>query len=190
MNNFIIDKLLKNRYINVLLFWLYFFYPKARDIHTLYLLYFFIPQKILRINGTIPWPVHFTSRILFKKNIKIGKKSAPGMSGSCYIQARNKIIIGHNLKMGPGVGLISANHSEVNYDEHTYSKPIIIGNNVWIGMNSVVLPGVTIGDNVIIGANSVVTKDIPSNVIAAGNPCKPLRKKKEYKSFDYKKNTY
>jgi acetyltransferase-like isoleucine patch superfamily enzyme len=183
----IIDKLLKKKYINSLLFWLYFFYPKARDIHTLYLLYFFLPQKVLRINGAVPWPVHFTSRILFKKNIEIGRRSAPGMNANCYIQARNKIIIGNNLRMGPGVGLISSNHSEDDYDEHTDSNPIRIGSNVWIGMNSVVLPGVTIGDNVMIGANSVVTKDIPSDVVAAGNPCKPLRKKKEYKGFDYKK---
>ena len=56
-----------------------------------------------------------------------------------------------------------------------YAKPIKVGNNVWFGGNVVVLPGVTIGDNVTIGAGSVVTKDIPSNTIAYGNPCKVVK---------------
>ena len=56
-----------------------------------------------------------------------------------------------------------------------YAKPIKVGNNVWIGGNVCVMPGVTIGDNVVIGAGSVVNKDIPSNVVAVGNPCKVLK---------------
>ena len=54
-------------------------------------------------------------------------------------------------------------------------KPIKIGNNVWLGLNVVVLKGVVIGDNTVVGANSVVTKDLPPNVVAAGNPCKIIR---------------
>lgn len=90
--------------------------------------------------------------------------------------------------MGPGVGLISANHVIDNYDEWTEDSPIQIGNNVWIGMNSVILPGVKIGDNVAIGANSVVTKDIPLNTIAAGNPCKKVKEKPPYSGIDYNKS--
>ena len=56
-----------------------------------------------------------------------------------------------------------------------YAKPIKVGNNVWFGGNVCVLPGVTIGDNVVIGAGSVVNKDIPSNVVAVGNPCKVVQ---------------
>ena len=56
-----------------------------------------------------------------------------------------------------------------------FAKPIKIGNNVWFGGNVTVLPNVTIGDNVVIGAGSVVTKDIPSNVVAVGNPCKVIK---------------
>lgn len=56
-----------------------------------------------------------------------------------------------------------------------YAKPIEIGNNVWIGGNVTILPGVKIGDDSVIGAGSVVTKDIPSDVIAVGNPCKPIK---------------
>ena len=56
-----------------------------------------------------------------------------------------------------------------------YAKPIKVGNNVWIGGNITVLPGVTIGDNVTIGVGSVVVKDIPSNIVAVGNPCKVIK---------------
>ena len=57
-----------------------------------------------------------------------------------------------------------------------WAEPITIGNDVWLGGNVTILPGVTIGDNVVIGAGSVVTKDIPSNCVAVGNPCKPIKK--------------
>lgn len=167
--------------------WLRFFYPKSKGINFLFLLYFFIPQKLLRINGRIPWPVHFTSRVLFDKKIKVGNRSAPGMNAHCYIQGRNGIIIGHNLRVGPGVGLISANHDLNDYDHWTPSPPIVIGDNVWIGMNAVVLPGVNIGDNVVIASNSVVNQDIPSNSIAAGNPCTVIREKEPYQGKDYSK---
>lgn len=167
--------------------WLRLFYPKSKGINYLYLLYFFIPQKILRINGHIPWPVHFTSRVLYAKNIQIGNRSAPGMNAHCYIQGRNGITIGHNLRVGPGVGLISANHDPNDYDHWPSSPPITIGDNVWIGMNSVVLPGVTIGDNVVIASNSVVTKDLPANSICVGNPCNVIKEKQPYRGKDYSK---
>ena len=62
-----------------------------------------------------------------------------------------------------------------------------IGNNVWLGANSVILPGVTVGENTVIGAGSVVTKDIPANVVAVGNPCRVLREIGEHdKDFYYK----
>lgn len=173
--------------VSFLFSWVRFFYPKSKGIHLVYLLYFYVPQKLFRINGSIPWPVHFTSRILFHKKIAVGNRTAPGMNANCYVQARNGIHIGSNFRMGPGVGLISANHKENDYDMHTENRPITIGDNVWIGMNTVVLPGVTIGDNVMIGANSVVTKEIPPNVVAAGNPCRVIRQKEPYQGVDYTK---
>lgn len=169
--------------------WLRFFYPKSKGVHLIYLAYVFIPQKILRINGRVPWPVHFTSRILYYKNISVGNGSAPGLSGNCYIQGRNGIHIGHNVRIGPGVGLISANHDTDDYDRWPIASPIKIGDNVWIGMNSVVMPGITIEDNVAIGANSTVTKDIPSNSIAVGNPCRIIKEKGPYKGMDYSRLT-
>ena len=165
-----------------------FLFPKCRGINPLHILYIsFIPQKILRINGSVPWPVHFTSRVLYHQRIKIGKRTAPGFNSCCYIQGRNGIIIGNNVRIGPGVGLISANHNLNDYDKWDKTEPIRIGDNVWIGMNSVVLPGVKIGSNVVIGANSVVDKDIPDNSIALGNPCRVVKRKPDYTGFDYSK---
>lgn len=86
-----------------------------------------------------------------------------------------KVKIGDNVFIAPNVGIYAATHP-VDTDRRVageeYALPITIGNNVWIGGNVVILPGVTIGDNVVIGAGSVVTKDIPSNVMAYGNPCR------------------
>ena len=168
-----------------LFFWLRLFYPKARSIPITYQLYTFFPQKILRINGMVPWPVHFTSRVLWHDNITIGNCCAPGLSSCCYIQARNQIIIGNNFRMGPGSGLISSNHCDNDYDQHTVDPPIVIGDNVWLGMNVVILPGVNIGNNVVIAANSVVTENIGSNIIAGGAPCKILKDKPPYKGKMY-----
>ncbi|MBC2716663.1 MAG: acyltransferase [Desulfobacteraceae bacterium] len=177
----------KINYFSIFFKWLNLFYPKGKGIQFYFLLYYFFPQKILRLNGRVPWPVHFTSRVLYHKNILIGNRSAPGMSSNCYIQGRNGIILGHNVRIGPGVGLISANHDPDDYDKWPHSSPIKIGNNVWIGMNTVILPGVQIGDNVIIGANSVVSKNLPSNALATGNPCRFIREKSPYLGKDYSK---
>lgn len=175
--------------IGFLFKWLRLFYPKAKGIHFIYLAYVFFPQKILRVNGRVPWPVHFTSRVLYHNNISVGNRTAPGLNANCYIQGRNGIDIGHNVRVGPGVGLISANHELDDFDRWPDGPSLKIGDNVWIGMNAVVLPGITIGSNVAIGANSTVTKDIPSNSIAAGNPCRIIREKASYKGMDYSRLT-
>lgn len=97
----------------------------------------------------------------------------------CIFLDVNTITIGDNVMFGPRVGLYTAGHpidKDVRITGLEYGLPITIGNNVWIGGNVVVMPGVHIGDNTIIGSGSVVTKDIPSDVIAAGNPCKVIRK--------------
>lgn len=90
----------------------------------------------------------------------------------------NKVKIGDNVFIGPNCGLYTSGHP-TNVEERNqgleYAKPIEIGNNVWIGGNAVILPGVKIGDNTVIGAGSIVVKDIPSNVVAVGNPCKPIK---------------
>ena len=90
----------------------------------------------------------------------------------------NEVTIGNHVYIGPKVGLYCANHAEdpVERANHqVYAKPIHINNNVWLGGGVIVLSGVTIGENSIVGVGSVVTKDIPANVIAAGNPCRVIR---------------
>ncbi|WP_439818734.1 sugar O-acetyltransferase [Weissella paramesenteroides] len=89
-----------------------------------------------------------------------------------------KVTIGDRVLFGPKVGLYTSNHSFDARERELggcIAKPITIGNRCWLAANVTVLPGVTIGDDVIIGAGSVVTHDIPSNVIAVGNPCHVLR---------------
>ncbi|WP_416353802.1 sugar O-acetyltransferase [Agrilactobacillus fermenti] len=88
------------------------------------------------------------------------------------------ITIGANVYLAPRVGLYTAGHpidAAIRNEELEYGYPITIGDNVWIGGNTVVNPGVTIGSNVVIGSGSIVVKDIPDNVVAVGNPCKVLR---------------
>ena len=89
-----------------------------------------------------------------------------------------KVTIGDNAFIAPNVGIYTAGHpldAERRNQGLEYAYPIRIGNNVWIGAHSVILPGVTIGDHVVIGAGSVVTKDIPSYSLAVGNPCRVIR---------------
>ncbi|WP_440896760.1 DapH/DapD/GlmU-related protein [Amphibacillus sp. Q70] len=88
------------------------------------------------------------------------------------------IFVGDYVLFGPHVTLTAGTHPvypELRRKQAQYNVPISIGNNVWIGANSVILPGVKIGDNTVIGAGSVVTKDIPANVVAVGNPCRVIR---------------
>ena len=90
----------------------------------------------------------------------------------------NKVKFGDNVFIAPNCSFYTAGHPldvETRNKGLEYAKPIEVGNNVWIGGNVVILPGVKIGDNAVIGAGSVVTKNIPSNVLAVGNPCKVIR---------------
>lgn len=89
------------------------------------------------------------------------------------------IYVGDYTMIGPNVTIATAGHPllpELRKQGYQYNKSIRIGKNCWLGAGVVVVPGITIGDNVVIGAGSIVTKDIPSNVVAVGNPCKTLRK--------------
>jgi acetyltransferase-like isoleucine patch superfamily enzyme len=143
-------------------------------------------QKVMGINRPIPWPVRFTSVVTGWRNIKKGRRVTPGLGHRQYIQGINGIVFGSNVRIGPGVCIISANHDPQDYDIHIKTPPIEIGDNVWIGANSVVLPGVKIGSNVVVGAGSVITKNIPSNSFAAGNPCRVVKGKAPYAGKLYK----
>ena len=131
-------------------------------------------QEIFGSCGKNVWIVP-PMKLAVGKYISIGE--------GCYFNAGTtfiddwKIEIGKNCLFGPNVTLCTTGHpiSPNHRMDGMYSFPIKIGNTCWIGANVIVLPGVTIGDNTVIGAGSVVTKDIPANVVAAGNPCRVLR---------------
>lgn len=90
-----------------------------------------------------------------------------------------EIRIGNNCFIAPGVHIYTATHP-INYKERAtgleFGRPVKIGNDVWIGGKSIINPGVTIGNNVVIGSGSVVTKDVPNNVVIAGNPARVIKK--------------
>lgn len=129
---------------------------------------------------TAPFYVDYGNNIYFGNNCEVNM--------NCTFLDDNKIIIGDNALIAPNVQIYTAFHPTNARDRFgqpkedgsfefckTRTAPIIIGNNCWIGGGAILLPGVTIGDNVVIGAGSVVTKDIPSNTIACGNPCRVVR---------------
>ncbi|WP_066186268.1 MULTISPECIES: sugar O-acetyltransferase [Gracilibacillus] len=115
-------------------------------------------------------------RCEFGFNIRIGNHVY--LNHDMIILDCHRVSIGDDVYVGPRVGLYAANHAEDPIERingGVYAKPITIGNKVWLGGDVQVTQGVTIGDNSIIGAGSVVTKDIPANVMAAGNPCRVIR---------------
>ena len=129
---------------------------------------------------TAPFYVDYGNNIYFGNNCEVNM--------NCTFLDDNEIRIGDNALIAPNVQIYTAFHptnaadrfDQPNADGSfafckTQTAPVIIGNNVWIGGGAILLPGVTIGDNVVIGAGSVVTKDIPSNTVALGNPCRVVR---------------
>lgn len=119
-------------------------------------------------------------------NIYLGDRCEINMN--CVFLDDSRITIGRNALIAPSVQIYTAFHPTHPLDRfgepkedgsfafcRTLTAPVTIGDNVWIGGGAIVLPGVEIGDNVVIGAGSVVTGDIPSDTIALGNPCRPVR---------------
>ena len=125
---------------------------------------------------TAPFYVDYGNNIYFGNNCEVNM--------NCTFLDDNLIIIGDNALIAPNVQIYTAFHP-TNAGEgkedgsfafcKTQTAPVRIGSNVWIGGGAIIMPGVTIGDNVVIGAGSVVTRDIPSDKIAYGNPCRVMR---------------
>ena len=146
-----------------------------------------IMSKLFKSVGKNVW-IEPDFRCEFGKNIIIGDNVY--INFGCVILDCSEITIGENTLLGPNVGIYSANHSidaEERINGGCFGKPIHIGKRVWLGGDVKVIAGVTIGDDSIIGTGSIVTKDIPSGVIAVGNPCKILRKITEADKTDYLK---
>lgn len=112
----------------------------------------------------------------FGYNIHLGENFFSNFN--CVILDEAPVRFGNDVLLAPNVHIYTVNHAldpDRRKAAFEYASPVTIGNNVWIGGNSVILPGVSIGDNTVIGAGSVVTKSIPANVIASGNPCRVIR---------------
>jgi|SoiMethySBSTD1v2_1073268.scaffolds.fasta_scaffold945229_1 maltose O-acetyltransferase len=112
----------------------------------------------------------------YGSNISIGEHAF--INFNCVILDCAQVSIGDRTQIAPGVQLLAADHprdAETRRDLLELARPISIGSNVWIGGAAIVLPGVSIGEDSIIGAGSVVTRDVPSGVLAFGNPCRVVR---------------
>ncbi|CAN5412451.1 hypothetical protein BH09SUM1_BH09SUM1_12410 [soil metagenome] len=140
---------------------------------------FGIQWRLRKLTGRhwgVPWPLHCTSTVRSPERVKLGVATFPGDSPGCYIQATNGIEIGDHTNLGPGVGLISANHDPLNNNKWLPSPPIRLGAHCWLGMHAVILPGVTLGDHTTVGAGAVVTKSFPEgHCVIAGNPARKIK---------------
>lgn len=153
-------------------------------------------KKVQKLNATIPDSEEWASAIKsllpnatgevyleppfrcdYGTNIKLGDNFYANFN--CILLDVNTIDIGDNVLLAPNVQLLTAGHPldvKGRVEEGIeFGLPIKIGDNVWIGGGAIVCPGVTIGENSVIGAGAVVTKDVPANVVAAGNPCRVIR---------------
>ena len=125
----------------------------------------------------------------YGKNITVGDNFFANYN--CTILDVGNVVIGDNVMFAPNVSIYTAGHPihpDSRNSGYEYGIAITIGDNVWVGGNVVITPGVKIGNNVVIGAGSVVTKDLPDNVIAVGNPCRVLREITETDREYYFKN--
>ncbi len=126
--------------------------------------------------------IHPTASLRSGHNIYLGRNSHINQHCCVWASENAKIILGDDLLMGPGCKLFASNHDTRNVDipmniQPFVEKDIIIGNDVWLGANCVVVAGVKIGDGTVVAAGSVVTKELPSYVIAAGISAKPIKKR-------------
>ena len=123
-----------------------------------------------KCEGWIEPPFYFC----YGRHIQLG--SGTYINVNCNFIDDGQITIGNGVMFGPAVTIATVGHPiNPNLRGYMYCDPVTIKDNCWIGGNSIICPGVTIGENTVIGAGSVVTKDIPANVVAAGNPCKVIR---------------
>ncbi|WP_432053285.1 sugar O-acetyltransferase [Streptomyces xiamenensis] len=128
--------------------------------------------------GSLGEEAHLTPPLYvdYGSNITVGPRTFANFNLTALDVAA--ITIGADCQIGPNVQLLTPTHPlepQPRRDKLEAARPITIGDNVWLGGGAIVLPGVTIGDNAVIGAGAVVTKDVPANVVAVGNPARPVR---------------
>lgn len=136
-------------------------------------------QKLLRINWYVPWPVSPQAIISDPDNLGFHPDDLQNFQspGVYWNNGLGRIELGKGSYVGPGVGLITANHDPADPDRHTPGRDIIIGDNCWIGMNAVILPGVRLGPYTTVGANATVTHSFPEGFcVLAGSPARVIRR--------------
>jgi len=143
-----------------------------------------ILDKLLGSRGDNVW-ITAPFFVDYGENIYLGQNCEINMN--CVFLDCNRITIGDNTGIGPNVQIYAVTHPVKPQERlsvadgkafsfwKTYSAPVTIGSNVWIGGGAIILPGVSIGNNTVVAAGSVVTKSLPANVLAAGNPCRIIR---------------
>ncbi|MFT4597788.1 MAG: acetyltransferase-like isoleucine patch superfamily enzyme [Bacteroidia bacterium] len=176
-----IDDSILRRYVKWL--WPQYIRPKVGYMKNYQVLrqYFFF-QKIIRINGDVPWPVDFRSKIVDWPNLKKGICCDPGDNPGIYINASGGIVLGNNVNIGQNTILTSTNHYKYDHRKKSHTKGISIGDNVWIGANVSIVAGTTIGDNVTIGAGCFIKGNIPSDttVLLSDKSLEVIPKTKPY----------
>jgi len=135
-------------------------------------------QKIIGYNRHIPWPVSPFVDINSPHNIEFDPDDLNifHANGVHFQNFSGRIVIGKGTYIGHNVGIITANHDPYNLQRHSPAQDVVIGKGCWLGMNSVVLPGVHLGDGTIVGANAVVTKSFPEGrCVLAGVPARCIK---------------
>lgn len=135
-------------------------------------------KNILRLGTPMPWPTGLTCHVSSPKNIVFHPDDLNNFQspGTYFQNFKGTIEIGRGCYIGPNVGIITVNHNLIELDKHEVGKDVFIGDGCWIGMNSVILPGVVLGDNTVVAAGSVVTKSFQQGcVLLAGSPAKVIK---------------
>ncbi|WP_460867713.1 DapH/DapD/GlmU-related protein [Nocardioides pakistanensis] len=136
-------------------------------------------QRILGFNRHCPWPIATSTIISDFSKLHFHPNDVRNLSShGCYFQNFSAdIFLGEGTFIAPNVGLITANHDPSDLNNHLPGHPITLGKKCWVGMNSVILPGVTLGDGTIVAAGSVVTKSFPvGSCVIGGNPARILKR--------------
>lgn len=153
-------------------------YFSAEGIGARWILQCWFWQKVMRYNANVTWPVSHRVEVSNPKNIEFHPDDMQIFHsfGSYYQAIDGKITIGKGTWIAPNVGLITTNHDFYNLNNHAQGKDIVLGENCWIGMNSVILPGVVLGPRTIVGAGSVVTKSFPEgSCVIVGVPARVIK---------------
>ena len=154
----------------------YFEYSKIYSYKWRYAYFCYKENKILGKSIDSRVPVSPQNHILYFNNLKFDIQDLKNLSGTGkYFQCVGQVEIGSGTFIANNVAIITANHELLDLKKHQAPKPVSIGRNCWIGINSTILPGVKLGDNTIVGAGSVVTKSFEGKCVVCGNPAKIIR---------------